>query len=118
MSPELRPATAKDIAAFYGKPPRETVRAIVAELNGEPVGIAGIAHKNGCLVLFCDLKPEMRKFRKSIVKAGRQLMSMTKGRTVRSVADPNIPGSGRFLEAIGLKRVGPSRHGEVFESCN
>jgi hypothetical protein len=54
-----RPATATDIADFYGAPRRETVQAVMVIKEGKAVGIIGLKHEPGRLILFADARPEL-----------------------------------------------------------
>lgn len=55
----VRPATAADIAEFYGAPRRETVQAVMVMKAGAAVGIIGLKHEPGRLFLFADQRPEL-----------------------------------------------------------
>ena len=44
QEPKLRPATREDIIVLRGQPYNESFRGIVADLNGEILGIAGVLH--------------------------------------------------------------------------
>ena len=112
MTSILRPATAADLKAFYGDKPRPTVRAIVGVVDGVPLGVAGISYERGQLMLFSDLKPEGRKYRKAIVKAARMVLEMAKGIPILALAEH--PSSCRFLTRLGFTYIGSSPAGEVF----
>lgn len=55
----VRPATAADIAAYYGRPQRQTMRAVAIVKEGVMVGIIGLARLPGRLILFSESKPEL-----------------------------------------------------------
>lgn len=46
---------------FYGELPRQTIRAVVLLLDGEPAGVIGLARNGGCEKLFSEYKPEMQE---------------------------------------------------------
>ena len=102
--------------AFYGKPQRETMRAVVALKDDRPIGICGVTRKCGVLMIFSEITPEMRAYPKQILKAGHMLMDMVRGLPVKAVADPSVPSSARFLEKLGFEHIGTCSDGEVF-SC-
>ena len=52
-------ATESDLRRFYGELPRQTLRAVVILLDGEPAGIIGLARDAGCEKLFSEAKPEL-----------------------------------------------------------
>lgn len=111
---EVRPATAADVVAFYGEPQSATIRAVVALEDGKPIGIAGIARKCGVLMMFSEMKPEMRKYPKQMLKAAKKLMTLIEGLPVLAVADPNEPTAERLLRHLGLDYIGHCSEGEVF----
>lgn len=55
----IRPATATDIAEFYGGARRETVEAVAVVKDGAVVGIIGLKHEPGRRLLFADGRPEL-----------------------------------------------------------
>ncbi len=67
----LRPATKADIIAYRGKPYRESFRGIVAELNDEVIGIAGVLHTD-VLPAFSNIKDALRKHPKALILAERE----------------------------------------------
>lgn len=54
-----RPATAADITEYYGSPQRATLQAVVVEKAGAVVGMIGLKHEPGRLILFADHRPEL-----------------------------------------------------------
>ena len=100
--PEIRPATAADLAAYYGEPPRRTMRAWVAVLDGKPIAVAGVAYEAGKPhYLFSEMRPEMKRYRKAILRGGRRVLEDTKG--MRLLASCSSPGASRFLVHLGLR---------------
>lgn len=59
MTVTTRPATAADIADFYGSAQRETLEAVVVEKAGAVVGVIGLKHEPGRLILFADGSPQL-----------------------------------------------------------
>jgi hypothetical protein len=76
----IRPATATDIAEFYGGARRETVQAVMVIKAGAAVGIIGLKHEPGRLILFADQRPELgeavRSFavRRAVLEMVRQAL--------------------------------------------
>lgn len=112
--PVIRHATAADIRSFYGSPRRETLRAFVADLDGDVIAVWGLARKGESLTMFSDLKPEAYRYRKTIVREGRKALEIANGLTVLAVAQPEIVGSDRYLKALGFKHAYTSVAGEVY----
>lgn len=59
-------ATARDIDAFYEGRPRETLRAIVIRMDGEPVGLIGLAKEPDRDRAFSEAKPVLEPHMKSM----------------------------------------------------
>lgn len=111
--PAFRVATGEDFEAFYGMPPKHSMRAWVADLGGRPVGIGGVMYLSSDLppVLFSAMKPELRRFPKAIVSGARQLMAAMSGHYAIARADPAEAHSQKLLTRLGLQHV----QGSVFE---
>ena len=82
-----RVATLDDLLAFYGRPPDGTMRAYVAEMDGEVVGIMGVVREPLWGKCFTDIKPELQPHLKSItimrvVKKALKLCDEYKGPVV------------------------------------
>lgn len=73
-------ATESDLRRFYGELPRQTTRAVVVLLEGEPAGIIGLARDAGCEKLFSEYKPEMNQHlrRFEVLRAIKLAMSLVK----------------------------------------
>lgn len=105
---EFRKATAQDALEFYGKPPCNSFRGIVAVEDGKVIGIGGLFYEGKNLVAFSDMKPEMRKHRKDMARSCRMLIDMVREakRPVYAVADPNEPTSPYLLAKLGFEPTG------------
>ena len=106
--PILRKATAADAQAFYGKPHPYTFIGYVAELDGEIIGIAGVFFDGGKRVAFSDLKPEVRKYRKFMVKTLKILAELfdSLGVPVYAVANQAEPTAPYLLIKLGFRPTG------------
>lgn len=112
--PEIRPATNADLEAFYGVRPPATVRALVAELDGELVGIGGIEYVGRQRIAFCWVKPGLKVYPLVIARAARQVLKMANGAPVIAFGDPEEPTSDRFLSRLGFEKRGAAPQGEVY----
>lgn len=101
---ELRPATRADWEAFYGEPPQHTVKAIVADADGEILGVAGLEKHQGFYVAFSDIGDKMRKHKKAILKAGKELVNLINASRLPVVAIQNEaePTAYGFLTHLGF----------------
>jgi hypothetical protein len=106
----FRPATAKDVEEFYGKPSKHSFRGLVAVDDGSIVGIGGITTVNSRLVVFTSMREEMKRHKKAVAKGCRLMMDMVKeaGRPVYAVADPNEPTAEKLLAKLGFEPTGLS----------
>jgi len=104
----FRKATAQDSYEFYGKPPCNTFRGIVAEIDGRVIGIGGLFYEGKARVAFSDMKPEMKQHRKDIARACRMLIDIVKEAKapVYSVCDTNEPTSFNLLKKLGFVSTG------------
>lgn len=115
MEPEVRSATAADLAAFYGEPQPLTQRAMVVVLDGKPIGIAGVAYERGVPVaLFAEMKPEMKRFPKVIVRGARRFLAETPN--IKGLrASASTPEAARFLGFLGFKYIGSYGDHMIYE---
>lgn len=109
---EIRPATAVDFRAFYGRDPDVTIKALVGLLDGEPVGFGGYYLVDGAAVAFSDMKPEMRGRRKDIVRGARAIMDLIRrsGLATTAGANPAQPNAPLVLTRYGFRHI----HGAIW----
>lgn len=71
-------ASTADILGFYGALPIVTIRAVSLVLNGNVVGVIGLARGAECEKLFSDTHPELASYahRFAILRAIKLVMSM------------------------------------------
>lgn len=106
-----------DLEAFYGRPPDRTVRAIVGVVDGEIVGVGGVAYEGRVRGAFCDLRPEAKRHKIALHKAALRVLAMAQETGVPqlvAVCTGDEPGAPRWLKRLGFRHVGSSSEGEVF----
>jgi hypothetical protein len=106
MSPIIRQATRADVASYAPDKCAPTFRGLVMELNGEIIGIAGIALINGRHKAFCDLKPEARQYKFRIARAARRFFAELRRDNIRFIyADRDVsePRSLEWLTSLGFE---------------
>jgi hypothetical protein len=112
-SPVIRPATRDDIERFKGdRDLGPSVKALVGEVDGNLIALGGLAYSAGKVVAFLDLKPEARKYKKSMHRAALQVMQMARAgghRYVYASADPEEPSAERWLARLGFDQVGDGK---------
>jgi len=106
MSPSIVTATRAHLEAI-GEHPRGPGRAYAAVLEGRVLGVCGYYHERGRLILYSSVTPELRRWKKVIVRGARMAMAAASRvrAPVAAMAQKDIPGSGRLLEALGFHQV-------------
>lgn len=106
---EFREASLADARAYWGRDPEITFRGLVAEdERGDLVGIGGTYWCEGRLILFSEMKPGMRKYRKARARAVRMLLDFAERQSpvCYAVADPNESTSEKLLAKVGFVPTG------------
>lgn len=103
----LRPATRQDAVELYPEGLSRSFKGITAEIDGKPVGIAGL-YFNQNWVAFARIKPELREHKLTIYKASKKLKDMMEqlDKPVFAFADPSISNSDELLLKMGFEYVG------------
>ena len=111
----VRPARSEDIEAIYGHPAPYTLRAIVAEQDGEVLGVMGIFHSNP-LMAFCRVTPHMEeRCPTMILRAAKAFPALLHyySEPVYAIPDPDEPHARAILQRAGFQRD-ESRDAEVY----
>lgn len=116
---ESRFATASDVDRYYGARPHESMRAYIVLMNGEPMGIIGIAKQKRFVRLFSEFKPELREHLTcmTILRTIKKAMQLVKESRVPviAVASPDEPKSRSIIERLGFRYHSASPNGEVYK---
>lgn len=104
---EVRPTVADDLPHFFEDPLPWRIRAMTGVVNGEPVGIGGVAFPPGGGVLaFAAFDDEARRFPVAMHRAGLRLMRELREAgvtSVRTLPEANIAAAERWLERLGFR---------------
>lgn len=113
---QIRPANVKDVQAVYGHPPKRSMKAYAATLDGKTIGVAGLYYFPDHLLAFSNVLPEYRHLKYGIAKGTLKVLEMLSNVTVPvyAVADPQIKGSGDFLLRCGFEYFTLNEVGEVY----
>ncbi len=116
--PVIRSATEADLINYYGENPGFTVRALVADLDGEIIAIGGLAYYPGQMLAFSEMKEPMRKYPKLIYKSAFKVAELIKkyGGSVVAVANCKENNAGKLLKKLGFISVGMLWHEHVISS--
>jgi hypothetical protein len=80
--------------------------AWAGELDGEIVALGGLAFSKGRWFAFCDLKPEARQFKMTIMRVAKRVLEDARERNIRFIyaeADPDEPKAVRWMQSLGFK---------------
>lgn len=111
---EIRQATAKDAEDFYnGKKPMRSLRGFVAVLEGRVIGIAGVYFDGKTMVAFSDMKEEMRKYKKDIVRGTRVVLAMLEERGTAVFAVCKDERAMAFVRRCGFQEMGSALDGRL-----
>ena len=101
---ELLPATQDLVERYYGKRPLMSMRGVVAVEDGVPIGLGGVYRDQNRMVVFCEMKPAAKKYRKHILMAARLVLKLAyEYDELRAVASPDEPTAVRFLGHLGFR---------------
>lgn len=105
---EVSPATRDDLIAHYGSCDY-TMRAFIGRIDGEIVGVGGVAVVQGRAVAFFDITDRLReqpvfltKIAISVLRQARQLGH----RHIFCAPEPGEPRARPWLERIGFADIG------------
>ena len=100
----IRSAKREDFIAFYGHPPRASVRAIVGETEaGNIVGIAGYYVAGTLAIVFSDNQENVSP--KTIIRCARMLISLAKKAGLTMVASASTKGDSA-VRHFGFEKAG------------
>lgn len=98
----VRPASRDDHLTLYPEGFGRSVRGVVVERDGKPVGMAGLIPYSNHWLAFSRMTEKLPG--KTVFRVAYQLRDMAQnvGGTVLAQPDPDLPNAGRFLERIGF----------------
>ncbi|BES72161.1 hypothetical protein RE428_31790 [Marinobacter nanhaiticus D15-8W] len=114
---EIRPATRDMLTRYYGRPPKQSMRAWIGFLGDEMVGAAGFVIGSPYITIFSDLKPGIRGHKKEIWRGAAFIMEQAKRykSPIMAIADPDEPTAKRFLPRLGFVFMGTCTDGDVYQ---
>ena len=114
---KIEVATIDHAKEFYGKLPKSNFKGYAALLNKKVVGIGGLSFEKDAVLLFSDMKDEMRPFKKDIWKGIGILGDLVKKTNypIVAIASNKEKNSEWLLTELGFKPNGQSTpDGNVF----
>jgi hypothetical protein len=101
------PATQEHVERTFGVLKRSAEMISFVRDDGELVGCAGIFPETSRLVLFSDMKDDVRRFPRALVRGYRKLLEMADRRRMplHALPDPSIEASERFLTHMGFRKL-------------
>lgn len=104
---ELTYASQADVDEYYGGAPLYSCRAVAARLNGKLVGLGGVYRVNSQMVVFTEIREEMKPYKKDIIRASRMVLKiLDRYTTVVSYPDPAIGTADTFGNHFGFYDTG------------
>ena len=102
-----RPATSGDLRAYFDGVPHGTMRAIVAELDGELVGIIGVVREGGWGKYFADFKESLEPHLRSItiMRAVKESLAFVRGYRGPVIAVAEHVEGTRLLTRLGFTHL-------------
>ncbi len=112
----IRPIKRGDFEAVYGYAPSRTVKGFCAELEGRPVGVAGIYYMPDHVVAFCNVTEDGGRDKRAMAVALRKFSHLLNSMDVPvfAIADKSLPEAENFLMRCGFKYLNKGPNGEVF----
>lgn len=113
-----RPATKADIMQYY---PDVTTsfRAWVCEMDGESIGMIGVAMGRPFACMFSSFKEPLRPHLKSmtvmkLIKKAHAVVKQSRV-PVRAIAEPSEPTAPHILERLGFEHIGEADGDQIYE---
>lgn len=102
---EWRYARASDIDRYYGERPHTTLNAIVALLDGEPVGVIGISREGNTGLYFSEYKPELNPRCITAMRAVKASVELVRNYPLPVLAASKTEEGNRLLRRLGFVPV-------------
>ncbi len=105
----IEPATRERVMEFYGESPK-SFKGYVAVLNSKAVGICGLSYEGEKILLFSDIKDELRPYKDDIWKAIAMVSEMVEKTNypIVAVANKHEKNSEKILASMGFVPNGQS----------
>ncbi len=114
-----RPARHEDVAALHPEVVGVSYRAWVAELDGKPVGVIGLALTRPRACLFCGFGEDLRPHLKSmpILRLLKKVQGLVeqRGLPVYALRDENEDKAPAILKRLGFEPFGKFENYDVWE---
>ncbi len=115
IEPLFRPATEADLCEWYGRLPGYSIKAWVLEVDGEVMGIGGLAyHRGRPNHLFTEWKPGLKRFPVSMIKAMRRGLEQLRGAPALARIQKDEPQAERISRMMGLTPAGADQEGKLY----
>ena len=117
MSFETRWATAQDVELYFGKAPEQSQRAKIGLLDGKVVALWALVLTKTGVGLISDIRPEMKHLKVTIQRTAKNFMKEVADLgydEVYALADPDIPGSAKWIRSLGFRFAYKTDDGEVW----
>lgn len=109
----IRNATAEDINAYSAMAEKPTIKAMALIVDGEVLGLGGVAMIAGRWLGFVDLKDEARQYKTTIARAAIRFLADLRRDGVRYIyvqRDESEPRAGIWLASLGFETDSRTPH--------
>lgn len=119
----VRPATRSDIEQFSERAKLATLRAYVADCDGELIGLGGLAFIKGRWFAFLDMKPgatDAPGHKMALMRTAKRVMADARSLGIKFVyvqPDANEPGAAKWLASLGFTPDGRDPHIYRWKAC-
>jgi len=105
---KIEPATMAYAREFYGDQYTKSFKGYAALLNDKVVGIAGLSFEDKQMMLFSDMKEELRPYKKDIVRSIHIIGDMVEKTNypIMAIASNTEKASERLLTYLGFAHNG------------
>jgi hypothetical protein len=119
----VRPATASDIEKFSERFKVATIRAFVADLDGEIITLGGLTRIRGRWYAFLDIKDgafDVPGYKMALMRTAKRVMALARDLKIKFLyvqPDVDKPGAVKWLTSLGFEPCGLGSHIYRWTSC-
>src|SRR3546814_16604626 len=90
------------------------MRAIVVEIDGRVIGLAGLVFQGPLVTAVSIVLPELRRYPRTILKGARIVAAWARQAHAPALADPDHPNAAKLITRLGFVDKGENSHRRHF----